>query len=51
MRARLLEGGLPLLWVPKRVVRIERIPVLATGKLDLSGCRRIALGESGEARA
>ena len=51
MRARLLEGGLPLLWVPKRVVRIERIPVLATGKLDLTGCRRIALGEAGDARA
>ncbi len=43
MRSRLLAGGLPALWIPKRVLRVERIPVLGTGKLDLSRCRREAM--------
>lgn len=45
MRARLLESGLPALWIPKRVVRVPRIPVLGTGKLDLTGCRQTALAD------
>ncbi|MBE2214328.1 MAG: AMP-binding protein [Opitutaceae bacterium] len=51
MRARLLEGGLPVLWVPKRVVRVERIPVLGTGKLDLTRCRSTALGDRENGRS
>lgn len=43
MRSRLMASGLPPLWIPKRVLRIERIPVLGTGKLDLSRCRREAM--------
>jgi acyl-[acyl-carrier-protein]-phospholipid O-acyltransferase/long-chain-fatty-acid--[acyl-carrier-protein] ligase len=33
----------PNLWIPKTVVCVEKIPVLATGKLDLKGCRDLAL--------
>ena len=42
MRDRLTAAGLPNLWIPKRVVRVEEIPQLKSGKLDLQGCRRIA---------
>lgn len=51
LRARLLESGLPVLWVPKRVVRVERIPVLGTGKLDLTTCRRTAVGDAERVRS
>lgn len=42
LRARLLAAGLPPLWVPRVIRRVERIPVLGTGKLDLRGCREVA---------
>ncbi|MEO0415185.1 MAG: AMP-binding protein, partial [Verrucomicrobiota bacterium] len=38
MRQKLLDNGIPALWVPKRVVEIDEIPMLASGKLDLKGC-------------
>jgi acyl-[acyl-carrier-protein]-phospholipid O-acyltransferase/long-chain-fatty-acid--[acyl-carrier-protein] ligase len=44
IRSRLLEAGLPNLWVPKMVRRTNEIPILGTGKLDLKGCRELALG-------
>ena len=43
VREKLLAGGVPSLWVPKIIQRVERIPVLGTGKLDLKGCRELAL--------
>lgn len=43
VRARLLEAGLPNLWVPKIVQRTSQIPMLGTGKLDLKGCRELAM--------
>jgi acyl-[acyl-carrier-protein]-phospholipid O-acyltransferase / long-chain-fatty-acid--[acyl-carrier-protein] ligase len=49
MRAKLSEAGLPNLWIPKRVLQVERIPTLNTGKLDLRGCRRLA--EESDCRA
>ena len=42
LRYTLLERGVPSLWIPKRLVRVEQIPVLASGKLDLKGCERLA---------
>lgn len=42
LRTRLLEAGLPTLWVPKTVRRVERIPVLGTGKTDFKRCREMA---------
>jgi acyl-[acyl-carrier-protein]-phospholipid O-acyltransferase/long-chain-fatty-acid--[acyl-carrier-protein] ligase len=43
LRARLAERGLPNLWVPKIIHRVERIPMLGTGKTDLKQCRELAL--------
>lgn len=43
LRTRLLAAGLPGLWIPKIIKRVERIPVLGTGKLDLKACRDLAL--------
>ena len=43
VRGKLLAAGLPSLWVPKMIKRVECIPVLGTGKLDLKACRDLAL--------
>jgi len=43
IREKLLAAGLPNLFVPKIIKRVEKIPVLGTGKLDLKGCRDLAL--------
>jgi len=43
LRKRLLAAGVPILWIPKVVKRIEQIPVLCTGKVDLGKCRQLAL--------
>jgi acyl-[acyl-carrier-protein]-phospholipid O-acyltransferase/long-chain-fatty-acid--[acyl-carrier-protein] ligase len=43
LRARLLDAGLPNLWVPKIIKHVPQIPMLGTGKLDLKGCRELAL--------
>lgn len=42
LRATLADSGVPNLWVPKIVRRVEAIPVLASGKLDLAGCKKLA---------
>ncbi len=42
LRYTLLEHGVPALWIPKRLVRVEQIPTLATGKLDIKACERLA---------
>src|SRR5216110_3486631 len=38
LRKKLQEAGVPNLWIPKHIQRIEGIPVLASGKLDLKRC-------------
>ncbi len=42
LREKLREAGVPNLWIPKKICRVEAIPVLASGKLDLGRCARIA---------
>jgi acyl-[acyl-carrier-protein]-phospholipid O-acyltransferase/long-chain-fatty-acid--[acyl-carrier-protein] ligase len=42
VRAALSEIGVPNLWIPKTVRRVDAIPVLASGKLDLTGCKALA---------
>jgi acyl-[acyl-carrier-protein]-phospholipid O-acyltransferase / long-chain-fatty-acid--[acyl-carrier-protein] ligase len=42
LRASLSEAGLPNLWIPKSVRRIDAIPVLASGKLNLAQCKLLA---------
>jgi len=44
VREKLNEAGLPNLWIPKRIQRVEKIPILASGKLDLQACRVLAEG-------
>jgi acyl-[acyl-carrier-protein]-phospholipid O-acyltransferase/long-chain-fatty-acid--[acyl-carrier-protein] ligase len=43
LRTRLLEAGLPNLWIPKIVRRVAKIPILGTGKTDLKVCHNLAL--------
>jgi len=45
IRSALSEIGVPNLWIPKTVRRVEAIPVLASGKLDLAACKRLATEE------
>lgn len=44
VRDKLQEAGLAALWIPKTIKRVEAIPVLGTGKVDLKGCKQAALG-------
>ncbi len=43
LRTKLLDSGLPNLWVPKILRKVEKIPMLGTGKTDLKGVRTLAL--------
>ncbi|MBV8815704.1 MAG: AMP-binding protein [Verrucomicrobia bacterium] len=43
LREKLLAAGLPALWIPKKIKRVEKIPILASGKLDLAGCKEVAI--------
>ena len=45
LRQRFRESGLPNLWMPRRVVRVEEVPCLASGKLDLRKLRELAEGD------
>jgi len=42
LRAALAASGVPNLWIPRTVRRVEAIPLLASGKLDLAGCKKMA---------
>jgi len=42
LRKKLQDTGVPNLWIPKHIQRIEAIPVLASGKLDLKKCQQRA---------
>jgi acyl-[acyl-carrier-protein]-phospholipid O-acyltransferase/long-chain-fatty-acid--[acyl-carrier-protein] ligase len=42
LRHRLIDHGVPPLWIPKRMIRVGDIPVLASGKLDIKSCETIA---------
>ena len=43
LRERLFQAGLPNLWIPKIIRRVEQIPLLGSGKTDLRGCQRLAI--------
>ena len=43
LRSKLLEMGVPALWIPRVVKRLPAIPILANGKLDLQACKNAAL--------
>jgi acyl-[acyl-carrier-protein]-phospholipid O-acyltransferase/long-chain-fatty-acid--[acyl-carrier-protein] ligase len=42
LRKRLAAEGIPNLWIPRRIRRVDSIPCLASGKLDLVMLRNIA---------
>jgi len=42
LRYKLLDRGMPPLWIPKKMVRVQEIPMLASGKLDVKGCEKVA---------
>jgi acyl-[acyl-carrier-protein]-phospholipid O-acyltransferase / long-chain-fatty-acid--[acyl-carrier-protein] ligase len=44
IRTALFGIGVPNLWIPKLVRRVDAIPVLASGKLDLARCKTLAMG-------
>ncbi len=39
----LAQAGFPNLWIPKHVIILPSLPLLASGKLDLKGLKEIAL--------
>jgi acyl-[acyl-carrier-protein]-phospholipid O-acyltransferase/long-chain-fatty-acid--[acyl-carrier-protein] ligase len=43
LRKKLHGAGVPNLWIPKTIQRVESIPVLASGKLDLKKCRELVM--------
>ncbi|EDY16847.1 AMP-dependent synthetase and ligase [Chthoniobacter flavus Ellin428] len=42
LRKKLSDAGLPNLWIPKIVKRVDAVPVLGTGKLDIQRCKELA---------
>ncbi len=45
LRRQLGEAGVPNLWLPKKIKRIQEIPVLGSGKLDLKRCKELAVSD------
>ncbi len=45
LRKKLLDAGVPSLWIPKKVRKVEEIPVLGSGKLDVKSCKELAESE------
>ena len=43
-RSVLAETGLPNLWIPRKIHHVDAIPTLASGKLDLKECQKLADG-------
>lgn len=48
VREKLTELGVPNLWIPKTLRRVEKIPTLASGKLDLRAMEELAREKSSE---
>lgn len=42
LRTKLTGEGIPALWIPKKIVDVPEIPILASGKLDIKGCEDLA---------
>ena len=45
LRAKLTALGVANLWVPRTIKRVDTLPVLGSGKLDLKGCKDLALAK------
>ena len=44
LRTKLVAEGVPALWIPKKIIDVPEIPILASGKLDIKGCEDKAHG-------
>lgn len=42
LRVELTKEGLPALWIPKKLIDVDEIPILASGKLDIKSCEELA---------
>ena len=42
LRQNLLSSGIAALWIPKKIIKVDSIPSLASGKLDIKGCENLA---------
>jgi len=51
LRERLAAEGMPNLWIPRRIRRVDAIPTLASGKLDLAALRNSAQESAAEEEA
>jgi len=43
LRTKLQAAGLPNLWIPREIVTVESLPILASGKLDMVACKALVL--------
>jgi acyl-[acyl-carrier-protein]-phospholipid O-acyltransferase/long-chain-fatty-acid--[acyl-carrier-protein] ligase len=50
LRASLREAEMPNLWIPRIIRKVDAIPVLASGKLDLGRCKELATATATAAR-
>ncbi|MBR1654677.1 MAG: hypothetical protein IJ690_07110 [Clostridia bacterium] len=41
LTSKMLQAGYSSLWIPKEIISVNKIPVLATGKLDIVGCKSL----------
>ena len=44
LRRALVRSAVPNLWIPRTVIQVPQLPALASGKLDLAACLRLAEG-------
>jgi acyl-[acyl-carrier-protein]-phospholipid O-acyltransferase/long-chain-fatty-acid--[acyl-carrier-protein] ligase len=42
LRVQLTNDGIPALWIPKKIIDVDEIPILASGKLDIKSCETLA---------
>lgn len=42
LRYKLLDEGIPSLWCPREIISVAEIPMLASGKLDIAACAKLA---------
>jgi acyl-[acyl-carrier-protein]-phospholipid O-acyltransferase/long-chain-fatty-acid--[acyl-carrier-protein] ligase len=42
VRKKLMDSGMANLWIPKKYKKVDEIPVLGSGKLDLKRCQELA---------
>jgi acyl-[acyl-carrier-protein]-phospholipid O-acyltransferase/long-chain-fatty-acid--[acyl-carrier-protein] ligase len=44
LRCALARNAVPNLWIPRTIIQVPQLPVLASGKLDLAACLKLAGG-------